>query len=187
VNKPPCLLTEAMDISPAPPVNPPSRLKSQGKRPRAFKSGARLFRNDISNNNSLCPSPSIVAAPTQKATGSTSAKRIQRAPLPTEWLTALSVAEVPANQVCVIRTTIECTLSYAFFVSASQEPSSPLDDLMDVDISYMVSSTATINAFYIVLATAGCNKPRSDNLGLAAGEKMYGSCDLTPLFVSLIS
>ena len=127
---------EPMDISPAPPVNPPSRTKSQSKRPRAFTSGARLFGNDISNNNLLFPSPSIVAAPTDKAAGSTSAKRIQRAALPTEWLTALSVPEPPAPQVYVTRTTMECMLT--FFVSASQEPSSPMDDPMDVDTSYMV-------------------------------------------------
>ena len=131
---------EPMDISPAPPVNPPSRLKSQSKRPRAFTSGARLFGNDISNsnNNVLFPSPSIVAAPTHKATGSTSAKRIQRAALPTEWLTAISVPEPPADQVCcVTRTSMECVLT-PFLVSASQEPSWPLDDPMDVDTSYMV-------------------------------------------------
>ena len=107
---------EPMDISPAPPVNPPSRLKPQSKRPRAFTSGARLFGNDISNNiNPLFPSPSIVAAPTHKATGSTSAKRIQRAALPTEWLTAISVPEPPADQVCVTRTTMECMLTCMFF------------------------------------------------------------------------
>jgi M-phase inducer tyrosine phosphatase len=106
---------EPMDISPAPPVNPPSRLKSQSKRPRAFTSGARLFGNDISNSNSLSPSPSIVAGPTDKATGSTSTKRTQRAALPTEWLTAISVPEPLANQVCVTRTTMECMLTYSFF------------------------------------------------------------------------
>ena len=127
---------EPMDISPAPPINPSSRMKSQSKRPRAFTSGARLFGNDISNSNSLFPSPSIVAAPTHKAVGSTSAKRIQRAALPTEWLTVIPVQEPPANQVFIIRTTIECMLTWSIFVSASQEPSSPLDDLMDVDTSY---------------------------------------------------
>jgi hypothetical protein len=105
---------EPMDISPAPPVDPPSRLKSQSKRPRAFTSGARLFGNDISNNNPLFPSPSIVAAPTHKATGSTSAKRIQRAALPTEWLTVISVPEPPAHQVCVTRTTMECIDLFLF-------------------------------------------------------------------------
>jgi M-phase inducer tyrosine phosphatase len=130
---------EPMDISPAPPVNPPSRLKSQSKRPRAFMSGARLFGNDISNNTTLFPSPSIVAAPTHKAMGSTSAKRTQRAALPTEWLTAISVPEPPAHQVCVTQTTMECMLTYSFFfVSASQEPPSPLDDPMDVNTSYIV-------------------------------------------------
>jgi M-phase inducer tyrosine phosphatase len=106
---------EPMDISPAPSVNPLNRLKSQGKRPRAFTSSARLFGNDISNNSPLFPSPSIVAAPTHKATVSTGAKRIQRAALPTEWLTAISVSEPTAHQVCVIRTTMECMLTYSFF------------------------------------------------------------------------
>ena len=96
---------EPMDISPAPPVNPSSRLpmcglKPQSKRPRAFTSGARLFGNDISNSNTLFPSPQIVAAPTQKAAGSTSAKRIQRTALPSEWLASVRVPEPPTHEVC---------------------------------------------------------------------------------------
>lgn len=103
---------EPMDISPAPSVDPPSMLKSQGKRPRAFTSSARLFGNDISNNSPLFPSPTIVAAPTHKATVSTGAKRIQRAALPTEWLTTISVSVPSAHQVCVTRTTMKYMLIF---------------------------------------------------------------------------
>lgn len=97
---------EPMDISPVPPVNPPSRLptgnsKPQTNRPRAFTSGARLFGNDISNSNTLFPSPQIVPAP--KATGSSSTKRIQRAALPTEWLSSVCVPEPPTHEVCIIQ------------------------------------------------------------------------------------
>ena len=94
---------EPMDISPA-PVAPPSRLtmgsKPHSNRPRAFTSGARLFGNDISNSNTLFPSPQIVVASTHKATGSINAKRTQRAALPTEWLAAMCVPEPPVH-VCV--------------------------------------------------------------------------------------
>ena len=40
---------------------------------------------------------------------------------------------------------MECVLTYDFFVSASQEPSSPLDDPMDVDTSYMVDPVPPVS------------------------------------------
>jgi M-phase inducer tyrosine phosphatase len=95
---------EPMDISPALPINPPSRLsglKPQSSRPRAFTSGARLFGNDISNSNNH---PQI-------ATGSTSAKRTQRAALPTEWLAAVSVSKPLAHEVCAAQTVMEHMLT----------------------------------------------------------------------------
>jgi hypothetical protein len=56
------------------------------------------------------------------------------------------------------------------------------------DYRRRVSSTATVKAFYILFAKAGCSKrTMSGIVGLAAGGKMYGSCDPTLLFVSLIS
>ncbi|KAF8162904.1 hypothetical protein B0H34DRAFT_651702 [Crassisporium funariophilum] len=111
---------DPMDISPAPPVKPASRLSmidnSKPQRPRAFTSGARLFGSDISNsNNNLLPSPQMVGTSISKNTGTTSAKRIQRAALPTEWFTAPRAPEPPT------------------------EPSSPMDDAMDVDTSYVAN------------------------------------------------
>ena len=97
---------EPMDISPAPPINPSNRLsgsKPQSNRPRAFTSGARLFGNDISNSNNH----------PQMATGSTSAKRTQRAALPTEWLAPVSNPEPPAHEheVCAAQTVMERILT----------------------------------------------------------------------------
>lgn len=107
---------EPMDISPAPPIKPLGRLmdasKPQSNRPRAFTSGARLFGHDISNNeNTLFPSPQIVSAPTHKATGSTSAKRTQRAALPTEWLAAACVPEPLVHDVCAAHIIMEYRLT----------------------------------------------------------------------------
>lgn len=106
---------EPMDISPVPPVKPPTRLPMASKphtsRPRALTSGARLFGNDISNSSTLFPSPQIVAAPTHKATGSTSAKRTQRAALPTEWFIPICAPEPPAHEVCATQTVMKCVLT----------------------------------------------------------------------------
>ncbi|KDR81820.1 hypothetical protein GALMADRAFT_221686 [Galerina marginata CBS 339.88] len=107
---------EPMDISPAPaPKHISLGLNMSGQRPRAFTSGARLFGSDISNNNGLMPSPAM--GDTSKATQS-GTKKIQRSALPFEWLAASRPAELP---------------------EPIQEPSSPMDDAMDVDTSYNVS------------------------------------------------
>ncbi|KAF9069701.1 hypothetical protein BDP27DRAFT_1222082 [Rhodocollybia butyracea] len=98
---------EPMDISPAPPLKSTTTTKG---RPRAFTSGPRLFGNDMSNRlistPELQPSPSISG-------GSTSAKRIQRAALPTEWLMTTTSPEIA-------------------------EPNTLDDDAMDVDTSFHI-------------------------------------------------
>jgi hypothetical protein len=85
---------EPMDISPAPPVKPPTlstfeRGGIKPARPRAFTSGARLFGADISNggcqDKCLMPSPSVDDNPALGSVRSNS-KKIQRSALPTEWL-----------------------------------------------------------------------------------------------------
>ncbi|THU90694.1 hypothetical protein K435DRAFT_672666 [Dendrothele bispora CBS 962.96] len=107
---------EPMDISPAPPPKP-----SFG-RPRALTSGARIFGNDMSNritpNTSLEPSPSLHI----ESVRSSSAKRTQRAALPTEWL--FSAKQDTSN--------------------SSIEPASPGDDAMDVDTSYVVEDSSAM-------------------------------------------
>ncbi|KAF8911147.1 hypothetical protein CPB84DRAFT_1812602 [Gymnopilus junonius] len=86
------------------------------QRARAFTSGARLFGNDISNS-SPDSMPRMVGG--LKATGATQSgsKRIQRSALPLEWLAA---SKPPAPE-------------------PVREPSSPMDDAMDVDTSYIAS------------------------------------------------
>jgi len=81
---------EPMDISPAPPI----KSRSKPARPRAFTSGARLFGADISNsdngskNKSLMPSPSLGGDTVSSVRSS--AKKIQRSALPTEWLAPMT-------------------------------------------------------------------------------------------------
>jgi len=92
---------EPMDISPAPPLKPPSRLSSlhqdvglkpQG-RPRALTSGARLFGNDLSNTTTLAPSPTLASESSFK--GSILAKKTQRSALPMEWFTQSQAPALP--------------------------------------------------------------------------------------------
>lgn len=92
---------EPMDISPAPVqkvaasralYDRTSSLKPLS-RPRAFTSAARLFGNDISN--ATAPSPPQLAPAALIKSGSTqsSSKRLQRAALPSGWLSSLRAAE----------------------------------------------------------------------------------------------
>lgn len=83
-----------MDISPAPPrmLQPsttqeafhpkPSQSKPFVGRPRAATSAARLFGRDMSNGTESTPQLSV----SKSGTGTSSSKRLQRAALPTEWL-----------------------------------------------------------------------------------------------------
>ncbi|KAF9476331.1 hypothetical protein BDN70DRAFT_935134 [Pholiota conissans] len=109
---------EPMDISPAP-------VKSK-QRPRAYTSGgSRLFGSDLSNTRNLSPADAI----TKPATGTQSnAKKIQRSALPTEWFSAARAPEPPSP-------------------GLMREPSSPMDDAMDVDTSYVANAVDETNAF----------------------------------------
>ncbi|KAG6841676.1 hypothetical protein C0991_008314 [Blastosporella zonata] len=115
---------EPMDISPAPPPKP---IQKPGARPRAFTSAARLFGKDLSNDNGLMPSPSLAPPPSVKSSGTTYAKKTQRAALPMEWLMTSDCPAPPQ--------------------SAPPEAPSLSDDAMDVDTSYLADQPAAVYSF----------------------------------------
>ncbi|KAF8968373.1 hypothetical protein BDZ97DRAFT_1916212 [Flammula alnicola] len=124
---------EPMDISPAPILKSSSR-----QRPRAHTGGARLFGSDISNSgNPLLPSPHLAAESLAKQAVATQSgtKRIQRSALPTEWLAATRIPEPPAP-------------------AHIREPSSPMDDAMDVDTSYIADPVGEPSSFSPVVHSA---------------------------------
>ncbi len=89
---------EPMDISPAPPPKPLFANADNRKatsRPRAHTTSARLFGNDLSNDN-LLPSPQIVPPLSIKPNNASQStnKGIQRSALPTEWFTNVHAPEI---------------------------------------------------------------------------------------------
>ncbi|EAU88241.1 tyrosine phosphatase [Coprinopsis cinerea okayama7 len=114
---------DAMDISPMPPqrhglLNVPS--SKPASRPRALTtSSSRLFGSDISNSSpSLLPSPKFPEGKLSTNSGTASGKKLQRAALPVEWMSAMRSPEEPEKP------------------TIPTQPSSPMDDAMDVDTSY---------------------------------------------------
>ncbi|KAL7283074.1 hypothetical protein ACG7TL_002498 [Trametes sanguinea] len=148
-----------MDISPAPPrmlqpsateasFQPPQPKPFVG-RPRAATSAARLFGRDMSNGTDSSSQFSLAKSGT--GTGTSSSKRLQRAALPTEWLSSSrSQPEQDENS----------------FSQPLDIPSSP-SDRMDVDTSFNfapsssapdshappLSAAPTITAFNFELPT----------------------------------
>ncbi|KAF5331106.1 hypothetical protein D9619_006032 [Psilocybe cf. subviscida] len=113
---------DPMDISPAPPVRHHHHPHAT-QRPRAYTASSRLFGSDISNNNgTLMPSPTLVGQPiaAKPAPTQSAAKKTQRSALPTEWFRAPAAAPEPPSPAHI------------------REPSSPMDDAMDVDTSYNI-------------------------------------------------
>ncbi|KAI0654735.1 hypothetical protein C8Q70DRAFT_925081 [Cubamyces menziesii] len=116
-----------MDISPAPPrmLQPsttqeafhpkPSQSKPFVGRPRAATSAARLFGRDMSNGTESTPQLSV----SKSGTGTSSSKRLQRAALPTEWLSTSRTQPHDENA----------------YSQPLDIPSSP-SDRMDVDTSF---------------------------------------------------
>ncbi|KAI0637357.1 hypothetical protein C8Q77DRAFT_1051420 [Trametes polyzona] len=114
-----------MDISPAPPrmLEPAAQLVDvkpiQSKpfvgRPRAATTAARLFGRDMSNGTDSNSQFSV----SKSGTGNSSSKRLQRAALPTEWLSTSRPAPQDENA----------------FSQPLDIPSSP-SDRMDVDTSF---------------------------------------------------
>ena len=122
-------LPDAMDISPA-----PARLQSKS-RPRALTTGgSRLFGSDISNGSQspLLPSPELA----NKSSETLNAKRTQRSALPLEWLASPSRSESEPHAPHVRDLML---MSFIMSNKIDQEPSSPMDDAMDVDTSYIQS------------------------------------------------
>ncbi|KAF5324419.1 hypothetical protein D9611_004274 [Ephemerocybe angulata] len=110
---------EPMDISPMPPqkfAKAPSGLlatKTAAPRPRALTSNnSRLFGSDLSNSNKLADPPSTK--------GTAGNKKLARSALPTEWMAAMRPPPEPQ--------------------SIPTAPSSPTDDAMDVDTSYIMEA-----------------------------------------------
>lgn len=100
-----------MDISPAPaphfqapqPLPVTSNHKPIIGRPRAATSAARLFGRDMSNGSEFSSQYSALSS-SKSGTNSSSAKRLQRAALPTEWLApAARVDENAFSQVSGLR------------------------------------------------------------------------------------
>ncbi|KAJ3500976.1 hypothetical protein NMY22_g19077 [Coprinellus aureogranulatus] len=117
---------DAMDISPMPP--PKSKALSGYKgaaRPRALTANnSRLFGSDLSNsNNPAHPTTKSTDGTEAKKAGTTTNRKLNRSALPTEWMAA---SEHEPEQV-------------------PTQPSSPVDDAMDVDTSYIMEAPPAID------------------------------------------
>lgn len=140
-----------MDISPAPPrafqvPQPPVQAlnaKPIVGRPRAATSAARLFGRDMSNGyeTSSVYSASSVS---KSGTGST-AKRLQRSALPTEWFSSAQAQQDENMSSQVSRSSRSMRVSLPFGLRLARQPvdipSSPVDR-MDVDTSFSLASSA---------------------------------------------
>ena len=111
------------DIFPAPPTHvAPSKFTA---RPRAFTTSARLFGQDVSNEN-LRPPSSI-----SSGTGTASGRKLQRAALPFEWM-ALSRTEQTLDTDSSRRFVLPPSPQAVLADLSTQDHSDP----MDVDSSY---------------------------------------------------
>ncbi|KAI0059081.1 hypothetical protein BV25DRAFT_1167038 [Artomyces pyxidatus] len=115
-----------MDISPE-PVRPVegaqnathTRVKN-ATRPRAFTSSARLFGRDLSND---FPPVAQVTTSSISKSGSTHAKRIQRAALPMEWMGQTKASQTQERE-------------------DHSQAVVPSSDAMDVDMSFSIDAAA---------------------------------------------